>query len=358
MGAAVSTDGGLTWQHAQTIDTRNSTAQFLDDTDTVTADPTRAGTAYAVWRWRHSDNRSPLVFAKTTDDGVHWSKPRVIVPFGGHTLAAIGGQIVVDPKTGMLFNVFLYGLKPSPSRRPQAWIAAMTSRDGGTTWSRPHLMVRTGELTAQSVVRSEFTPVVAYDLKHRVLDAVWNDPRFNQGRYDGVIFTRSVDGIHWSAPLRIDSAVGNAAFDPMVAATQDGTVDVTYYQIRRAGAGKNRWLTDYWIRSSTDGGEVFGLPQHVAGPFDITNAPIVTGGYFVGDYQGLAAGRTGFALLFVQTTHQGAAAPTAVFAAAVNRWLYHRSRGRHPGRDALQRRPGRAARSRLRLRRRTSSPHR
>ncbi len=319
MGAAVSRDGGLTWQHAQTIDTRNSTAQFLDDKDTVTADPVRAGTAYAVWRWRHSDNRSPLVFAKTTDGGVHWSKPRVIVPFGGHTLAAIGGQIVVDPKTGMLFNVFLYGLKPSPSRRPQAWIAAMTSRDGGATWSRPHLMVQTGELAVQSVVRSGVTPVVAYDLKHRVLDAVWNDPRFNQGRYDGVISTRSVDGIHWSAPLRIDSPVGKAAFDPMVAATQDGTVDVTYYQIRRAGAGKNRWLTDYWIRSSTDGGKVFGLPQHVAGPFDITNAPIVTGGYFLGDYQGLAAGRTGFALLFAQSNHQGAAAPTDVFAAAVNR---------------------------------------
>jgi hypothetical protein len=124
-----------------------------------------------------------------------------------------------------------------------------------------------------------------------------------------VISTRSVDGIHWSAPLRIDSPVGKAAFDPMVAATQDGTVDVTYYQIRRAGAGKNRWLTDYWIRSSTDGGKVFGLPQHVAGPFDITNAPIVTGGYFLGDYQGLAAGRTGFALLFAQSNHQGAAAP-------------------------------------------------
>jgi hypothetical protein len=149
---------GLTWQHAQTIDTRNSTAQFLDDKDTVTADPVRAGTAYAVWRWRHSDNRSPLVFAKTTDGGVHWSKPRVIVPFGGHTLAAIGGQIVVDPKTGMLFNVFLYGLKPSPSRRPQAWIAAMTSRDGGATWSRPHLMVQTGELAVQSVVRSGSLP--------------------------------------------------------------------------------------------------------------------------------------------------------------------------------------------------------
>jgi len=105
----------------------------------------------------------------------------------------------------------------------------------------------------------------------------------------------------------------------MVAATQDGTVDVTYYQIRRAGAGKNRWLTDYWIRSSTDGGRVFGTQRHVAGPFDITNAPIVTGGYFLGDYQGLAAGRTGFTLLFVQTNHQGVAAPTAVFAAAVNR---------------------------------------
>ncbi len=318
MAAAVSRDGGLTWRHAQIIDARNSNAQFFDDKDTVTADPIRAGTAYAVWRWERPDNGSPLVFARTTDGGVQWSKPRVILPVGGRTLAAIGGQIVVDPRTGALFNVFLYVLKPSPSARPQGWMAVMSSRDGGTTWSRPHLMVRTGESTVQFPVRIGVTPLVAYDLKHRVLDVVWNDSRFNHRRYDGVIFTRSGDGIHWSGPLRIDSPAGKAAFDPMVAATQDGTVAVTYYQIRRTNAGKNRWLTDYWIRSSTDGGKVFGPPRHVAGPFDVTTAPIVKGGYFVGDYQGLAADRTGFALLFVQTTHKGGA-PTQVSAATVNR---------------------------------------
>jgi hypothetical protein len=106
--------------------------------------------------------------------------------------------------------------------------------------------------------------------------------------------------------------------EPMVAVTGNGTVAVTYYQLRHAAAGKNQWLTDYWIRTSTDGGRVFGAPRHVAGPFDITNAPIMSGGYFVGDYEGLAANTKSFALLFVQTSPKAASAPTHVFAATVN----------------------------------------
>jgi hypothetical protein len=319
VGAAVSMDRGRTWQHTQIIDTRNQNSQFLDDKDTVTADPSHAGTAYAVWRQERSGNLSPLIFTKTTDGGIHWSKPRVIVPDGGQVLAAIGGQIAVDPKTGTLFNVFLYILKSSSSQHFQAWMAATISHDSGTTWSQPHLMVRTGEIGLQFPVRVGVTPVVAYDSVHRSLDAVWNDPHFNHGRYDGVVFTRSVDGTHWSAPIRVDSTTGKAAFDPMVAVTSDGTVAVTYYQVRHGAVGKNQWLTDYWIRSSTNGGKVFGSPRRVAGPFDITTAPIVEGGYFVGDYEGLAASQKGFALLFVQAHHTGTAAATHVVATEVNR---------------------------------------
>jgi hypothetical protein len=111
-------------------------------------------------------------------------------------------------------------------------MARTSSRDGGATWSRPHLMFRTGEIGLHSLIRVGVTPVIAYDPKHRSLDAVWNDPYFNHGRYVGAIFTRSVDGIHWSAPIRIDSRAGKVASDPMVAAAADATVAVTYYQRR------------------------------------------------------------------------------------------------------------------------------
>lgn len=108
------------------------------------------------------------------------------------------------------------------------------------------------------------------------------------------------------------------AFNPMIAATSGGTVGVTYYQIRRALPGKNRWLTDYWMRFSTDGGKTFKKPQRISGPFDITHVPIVQGGYFVGDYEGLAANQQSFAVLFVQTTHQSTV-PSDVYATMIQR---------------------------------------
>jgi hypothetical protein len=59
VGAAVSYNGGLTWQHAQSLqgdaDTGvplpvpDSNFQFFHDKESVTADPGRPGHAYAVW---------------------------------------------------------------------------------------------------------------------------------------------------------------------------------------------------------------------------------------------------------------------------------------------------------------------
>jgi hypothetical protein len=56
--------------------------------------------------------------------------------------------------------------------------------------------------------------------------------------------------------------------------------------------------------SRDDGKSWFDPPIHLAGPFDLSQAP-QSGGYFVGDYEGLAADRTSFHPLFV-TVNAGA----------------------------------------------------
>src|SRR5437868_14236355 len=50
VGAAVSKDGGKTWQNLNVIQANNEPSlQFFNDKESVTANPIRAGVAYAVW---------------------------------------------------------------------------------------------------------------------------------------------------------------------------------------------------------------------------------------------------------------------------------------------------------------------
>jgi hypothetical protein len=61
--------------------------------------------------------------------------------------------------------------------------------------------------------------------------------------------------------------------------------------------------TDVWLTTSpapTAGTFSFGNEKHVAGSFNMLVAPFA-GGYFVGDYEGLAANGDAFMPFFVQT---------------------------------------------------------
>jgi hypothetical protein len=60
-------------------------------------------------------------------------------------------------------------------------------------------------------------------------------------------------------------------------------------------------------------GVKFGNETHIAGPFDTLTAPNA-GGFFVGDYEGLAAGDTTFDPFFVQTNSGNTANATDAFA--------------------------------------------
>ena len=75
--------------------------------------------------------------------------------------------------------------------------------------------------------------------------------------------------------------------------------------------------TDYWATFSTDGGASFGDETHIAGSFDMLTAPN-SGGYFLGDYQGLAAAGDGFISFFVQAASGSAANRTDAYASLLS----------------------------------------
>ena len=73
--ASRSHDGGRTWTRPVTV----SGFEPVNDTDAITASPTRAGHAYAAWaNWDHTFNfqfPSSVKFSRTTDGGATWSRP-------------------------------------------------------------------------------------------------------------------------------------------------------------------------------------------------------------------------------------------------------------------------------------------
>jgi hypothetical protein len=301
---AKSTDQGATWGAPKTL-IRDDDPLHFNDKESITGDPTRAGYVYAVWDRGTfpSDRRSPRsflgshayrgqpMFSRTTNGGTTWSAPRALTNANVFT---IGNQIVVLPD-GTLVDVFaeFRGSGNQPSAN-QFFEAVMISRDAGRTWSQPikisnvYLVPLDDPDTGAPVRADDYLPEIAVDPRSGALYVVWADARYGDGSYLDVVMSKSTDGGRtWTAPRMVDGApAGVHAFNGTVAVTGDGTVGLLYYDFRFNTPAPGL-PTDVWLRHSHDAGAAWS-EQHLAGPFDMEQAPFARG-YFLGDYQGLAA---------------------------------------------------------------------
>ncbi|CAB3714509.1 sialidase family protein [Paraburkholderia rhynchosiae] len=332
VGAAVSKDGGQTWGNLNVIIANNEPSlQFFNDKESVTANPIKAGVAYAVWDRLELPNgnpyanlhtaafRGPSMFSKTVDGGLTWSSPSVIVNVPSRQ-QTIGNQIVVNSQDGTLYDFF--NLITPPFSKAAGKVAFIKSTDDGATWTKPQIIAGlqtvsvTDPNTGEPVRTGDIIPEPAIDPATGQLYVVWQDSRFNGGQYDEIALSTSTDGGRtWSAPVRVNTPSGRPAFNPNVRVNSAGTVAVTYYDFRTLAADNTATLpTDYWQTKSTNGGKSFGGEVHLAGSFDLKTAPNAEG-FFIGDYQGLDARGTAFVPFFVQTNSGNTTDRTDVFAA-------------------------------------------
>jgi hypothetical protein len=280
---------------------------------------------YAVWdrvtglaTSGANNYRGPAYFARTTNGGASWEPARAIYDPGGNA-QTIGNQIVVLPD-GTLINVFTLIRNATAPLVPdeRLSVAVMRSTDKGGTWSAPAIVAAEQAVGVSDVktgvpVRSGSIVVeVAVDDVTGALYLVWEDGRFSNGQREGVAMSRSTDGgFTWSAPAQVNQVPQVQAFTPMVAA-HGGEVAVTYYDFRKDTDDPKTLLTSYWRAISEDGGRNW-TEAPMAEPFDLTKAPVTAGtGYFVGDYQGLAAANGRFLSFFVKSA--AGAVPSSVYA--------------------------------------------
>ena len=333
-GVAISTsaDGGARWSPPVTLATTGG--PYLMDKCTVTADPARAGVAYAVWqRYLLRANGPPIesdtLLSVTRDGGRRWSEPAVVQQ---HVEDAgdVASVILPDPTRGRVFHLAYWqaGGVPGPGPEHLSLLRVQRSDDGGRTWTKPRRIARFR--TAGARLRDPaggrlIRPGVAsfaLDRSSGSLYAVWQDSRFGPGGLDQVAFARSADGGRsWSTPRRVDTGRATLGIVPTVAAA-GGVVAVSYYAV---SGSKARSDAGFRLAVSRNGGRTF--DRRAVGPaFSLGDAPLLAGdpallvppGLFLGDYTGLAVhGGTVFGVF--PTANRDRDNPTDVRFVAVRR---------------------------------------
>ena len=300
--AARSTDGGRTWSAPATLIADGG--DYLNDKDSITSDPFTPGLVYVTWDRLGADGHGPSYLARTTDAGATWEPARPIYDPGPRN-QTLDNQIVVARTAGGSPQAydFFTEFDTAANGTRSAHLAVIRSADGGATWS--------GATTIAAI-----EAIGTYDPENPAnklrdganlgsfaagpageLVAVWQDARFSGGIRDGIAFARSVDGGQtWSAPVEINSVPTTQALLPTVTVRGDGAIGVLYYDMRNDTADPTTLQVDAWFTVSRDGARW--TEVHAAGPFDFASAPIVEGGYFIGDYQGVASAPGEFAPFF------------------------------------------------------------
>jgi hypothetical protein len=324
VGATTSYDGGKTWSYPTDL-IANPQAEFSNDKPSVTADPLRPGTAYAVWdRLDFGSNHDLLIgvaYISITHDGGHtWSPARAFFTPDANQIA-LGNEIVVDPTTGTLYDAFnlrTFG-SPTSTTIESATYDVVRSTDGGQSWSAPVVAANDTSITANDVDPNTGAslrtggglPSFAIDPVTGRLYLVYEGSDFTAGTTAQVQLVGSDDGGRsWSAPVLVNGAPGIEALTPSVAVDDGGTVAVTYYDLRDLRPGNTTTLpTSTWITYSPRGGQQFGHERRLAPDFDGLLAPNA-GAPMLGDYEGLAAAGDLFQTLFMVTNTAQPADPS------------------------------------------------
>jgi len=351
-----STTGGLTWGNAIVL-IKDSRTRYLNDKNSITADPNDARFVYAVWdRAQNSQGsinnpdrviglgfKGPIYFARTTNGGLSWEPARKIYETGANK-QTIGNQIVVRPQ-GELFDIFA-DIVNSSNRRDgigPVLVSYIVSTNHGSTWTSP---VRIDDQLPMTLFRADSTvdfeaaacpnpaktgacpirggdliPEVAVNRANGKLYAVWMDARFSffdtgAFRWDSIAYSQSTDGGRtWSPAIQVNgtppgSVQNSQAFTPSVHVAGDGTVTVTYYDFRNNTASPASLDTTYFAVHCHPASEDCANPAswneetQIGSPFNIRTAPFARG-YFLGDYMGLDSAGNDFTPVFGSTTGTG-----------------------------------------------------
>jgi hypothetical protein len=273
-----STDDGRTWSRPTSLPPPNAKRVELDKNWTVCDNSTSSphyGNCYTELD-NFGENDVELM-STSTDGGRTWSTP--IATAGNDK--GLGGQPVVQPD----------GTVVVPFESLNGKIEAFRSTDGGASWTRGIPVASVRFHGVDGGLRTSPLPSAEIDGAGTVYVA-WEDCRFRaKCASNDIVFSRSSDGITWTAPARVpidpasstvDHFIPGLAVNPATSGAS-AHLALTYYFYPTAACGSACRLSVGYI-SSPDGGAHWGPARQLAGPMTLDEIAQTSQGPMVGDY--------------------------------------------------------------------------
>ena len=324
---STSSDGGASWNLPARLITDNNPVEF-NDKESITGDWRPGigdGKAYATWirgdlpGWPRSARRGPsthsptaacrcsprrLMVAKrgprrppcSTATSTHRATRSSSCPTGPWSISSRSSSRDLEPnQTISIPSGRRYVRRTVVRRGGPIKIASL----GTALLTNPDIPNPT--VFEETVRAGDYLPDVAVDQATGAMYMVFANDVDGSG-WNHVMLTKSTDGgKNWTVPQRVDvgTPANTHSFNGTVEVTADGTVAVMYYDFRNNTAAPGL-PTDIFLAHSHDGGATW-TEQHVQGGFDMENAPNALG-WFLGDYQGMAAAGNDLILFYSVST--------------------------------------------------------
>ncbi|HET6770572.1 MAG TPA: hypothetical protein VFH75_02910 [Actinomycetota bacterium] len=332
---------GNTWSNRIPInfyDNAVTQALLLDDKNTFAVNNAgpdndgQTGIILACWGQVASDpvigaGKQQEVCERSTDGGQTW--PGTPVPVSGVEPLVIGIDAVADTQDPETFYVTWLqyatggaGGDIGGENTPETLEVAITT-DGGQTFTPPIPVDTITQIPRQfpgQGFRNLSIPIMAVGPNSELYIAIAqylqapDSANDEDGRQADITVYKSTNGgLTWSETNITDNTgpgtnLNADQFQPYIAVTESGQVNVTYFDRRLDMKTTNpihpgNYFTDVYLSRSNDGGNTW---TDVRLTHDATdpefNAPISPSGLFFGDYQGLVVDDC-FAIPFVNDTH-------------------------------------------------------
>ena len=252
-----SKDGGLTWGGATPGD---NTPIPVSQKAVVAGigcheDIGPQGELYVTW---YDNSLDALMQAKSTDHGASFTPARPIAAITGvnNPFPAQSFRNLSIPTSGI-------------DRKGHVYIAVDSANGQG------------GPLAPDTSI----SKLKQLAHKHQAEMEQAGDAKVNS---DVVLFKSTDGGNSYTGPIRVNQdRTGNDQFQPWLAVTPKGQLDIMYFDKRR---DPQNFFIGETLSRSNDGGKTFTdvrLDRHMWDPR--VNPPISVSGQFIGDYQGIAA---------------------------------------------------------------------
>ena len=324
MAVAKSVDGGVTWLEPIIIKQSKAKGEkaraAFHDKNSLTADPFDPNLVYATWTI-FRNNTTTMVVTRSTDGGLTWKPAR---PVNGFEVVnppeqvrfRQGAQIVVLPD-GTLVNAFFRTIFDPRNGGAEVGIeqAIFRSTNQGQTWERLDTTVAAFPptqacdifVTGICVRDAGALPDIAVDRNTGVIYIVWQDARISFFGASNVMVAVSPDrGDTWSDPIPITGSQIFQHFLPTVAIADNGVIGVLYYDFRNddSFAGDAELTTDVWLLTVNPDGSNPVEERLTDTSFDMRQM-LIAGGFFPGDYVGLATTGNDFVAAFTIANNLG-----------------------------------------------------